>query len=142
MRLLGLAQPGYTTLMRCTIGNGNIGVGRSLSRDFHDILHRILAIPHGDISQVHQLIVCLPVWRGCKSSRRVEVNILVKKINGRTEKFRVRPRGSPKALGAANGKAGNKKEAQAEESSASLAGEHDKENVNGGYVEEGKYGAW
>jgi hypothetical protein len=48
MRLLGLAQPGYTTLMRCTIGNGNISVGTGFSRDFHEILHGILAIPDGD----------------------------------------------------------------------------------------------
>ena len=66
--LLGLGQPGYTTLMRCTIGNGDIGVGRSFSRDFHDILHRILAIPDGYIRQVHQLSVCPRCSEGSQGS--------------------------------------------------------------------------
>jgi len=62
------------------------------------------------------------------------------KIN--EKKYFIRRSGGPKTPGAANGKAEDRKEAQAEELPASLAGEHDKQNIIGGYVEEGKYGAW
>lgn len=48
----------------------------------------------------------------------------------------------PKVLVVADGKAENKIEAQAEESSAFLAGEHDEENSIEGCVEEGKCGIW
>jgi hypothetical protein len=66
----------------------------------------------------------------------------VEKFNGRTEYVNTRRWTDRKVPGVVDGKAGNKTKAQAEESSPHLAGEHDEENPIGGYVEEGKYGAW
>ncbi|KAB2103193.1 hypothetical protein AG0111_0g8463 [Alternaria gaisen] len=66
----------------------------------------------------------------------------VEKFNGRPFLVKTWHRKDPKVPGVADGKAEKKTKAQAKEPSVSLAGEHDKENPIGGFVEEGKYGAW